>query len=257
MKIDKSVKNLSYSIYGNGNPVLFLHGLLSSRREWSVLSKELAIVGFQSYSPDLFGHGNSSKPNEISMYTSNYQIQTIKHWINKLSINSQYDIIGHSFGGFLALQIASLHPNKVRKIILINPLYNIKQLSKIHDFIFSKPELPIKYWQRLQQLLKIETPSPLILNLLKDFDKNTIDFHKVTQPVMVVWGERDKTLDPSSFYSLIKQLKNVTACPLPKHGHVPHRSYPEYINKLIVDFLLPRHLSTEKEIHPKSTGLQK
>jgi pimeloyl-ACP methyl ester carboxylesterase len=238
MASSDSLHTLSYTTFGHGKSIILLHGISSSHREWMVLSNALVLNGYQTFLPDLFGHGNSPKPGNIDMYTTLYQIQGTMQWINEISIKSQIDLIGHSFGGFLALQIASRFPEKVRKIVLIDPFCYFQQLSKVHSFIFSRPKLFIKLWQTFQHLLKIKAPAPLILNIPKDIDHYAIQFDKIAQQVLVVWGEKDKTLHPLSFNFLTKRLPNVIAQPLPRCGHVPHRSHTKYVDNLIIRFLI-------------------
>ena len=103
---------LNYRVTGNGRPVVFLHGFLESISMWKYLGD---FEGIQSIVVDLPGHGESPLIPELTMQSiANLIIQLL----DELKVVS-YDIVGHSMGGYVALEVKKNH-NSCDKIILLN-----------------------------------------------------------------------------------------------------------------------------------------
>lgn len=105
---------INYRILGKGNPVLFLHGFLESMTMWDAL--ELEKMPFQSILVDLPGHGKSavlkSEP-EIAHFSGSL----IQH-LEEIKITPTV-VIGHSMGGYVALDLVQ-KLNSLPRIILLN-----------------------------------------------------------------------------------------------------------------------------------------
>lgn len=98
-----------------GDSILFFHGLWGGGNYLRGIT--LVPDTYTQYYPDQLGFGKSPKPNIT--YTPKLHSQVIEHILPK---NTQVTLIGHSFGGTLAINFASLYPSRIKKIILISPL---------------------------------------------------------------------------------------------------------------------------------------
>ncbi|MGV3631868.1 MAG: alpha/beta fold hydrolase [Bacteroidota bacterium] len=91
---------LNYKIYGEGHPVVFLHGFLESLTMWETF--DLGGCSFQSVLIDLPGHGNLPLNKE---YKNLAEVAAeIKAFLEGLGIG-QFDLIGHSLGGYIAVEL--------------------------------------------------------------------------------------------------------------------------------------------------------
>jgi esterase len=107
---------LNYRQYSEqGQPLLILHGLFGSLANWGWHSKQLA-EHFAVYGVDLRNHGDS--PHDEAM---NYQVmaEDVRELLAHLQI-SQCDIIGHSMGGKVAMQLALSYPELIRKLVIVD-----------------------------------------------------------------------------------------------------------------------------------------
>lgn len=105
---------LHFKIIGSGKPVVFLHGFLESITMWETL--ELEKFPFQSILIDLPGHGKSTVlPDVISLEA---MAVSVAETLLPLKLES-FDLVGHSMGGYVALQLAKTIPN-LGKICLLN-----------------------------------------------------------------------------------------------------------------------------------------
>lgn len=114
--MDSSLENkLNYRVIGKGHPVVFLHGFMLSNTMWKSLYEKIPD-GVQAIFIDLPGHGKS-KNIECSDTLSGIANQ-VQQMINSI-ITEPYCIVGHSLGGYVALDILAKGAN-IKKCILLN-----------------------------------------------------------------------------------------------------------------------------------------
>ena len=110
---------LSYRIYGTGFPVIFIHGYGAKKETWRPqvvdISKRFQVITF-----DLRGTGESDRPN--IPYTMKMMAEDVCELAEFLNIKKAH-IIGRSFGGMIAQNVALLYPEKVEKLVLIATNY--------------------------------------------------------------------------------------------------------------------------------------
>ena len=108
--------HLYYEIHGIGQPLVFIHGLGSSTRDWEGQVAEFAQT-YQVITFDLRGHGQSDKPPgpyEIPMFSAD-----LAGLLQTLGIGPAH-IVGLSLGGAVALQFALDHPERVKTLTIVN-----------------------------------------------------------------------------------------------------------------------------------------
>lgn len=88
-----------YEVAGQGQPVVLVHGMAASRRDWDFLVPELVQAGYRTYRLDLLGHGASSKPRDARRYTIEDLYAHLDAWLAHQDINEPAVFIGHSMGG--------------------------------------------------------------------------------------------------------------------------------------------------------------
>jgi 2-succinyl-6-hydroxy-2,4-cyclohexadiene-1-carboxylate synthase len=114
MKIETQYKLLNYRVIGNGHPVLFLHGFLESISMWDYLS--LNELNVQLIQIDLPGHGASScLTNEPP--SMNEMAKEVLKVVAELNLE-HFSIVGHSMGGYVALEVQAISSNCERVVLL-------------------------------------------------------------------------------------------------------------------------------------------
>lgn len=105
-----------YEITGEGENLLFIHGLGSSTRDWE---KQVPVFSekYQVISIDLRGHGKTDKPK--GPYNMQMFAEDIAELLKKLGIKSTH-ILGISLGGGIAFQFAVDYPELVKSLIIVN-----------------------------------------------------------------------------------------------------------------------------------------
>jgi pimeloyl-ACP methyl ester carboxylesterase len=134
--LSKSNIQLSYLEWNQGQePLLLLHGLADHALVWSSLGNDLA-ADYQIIAPDMRGHGESSKPERD--YTFESAIADLEALMDHLGWSSTH-VVAHSWTGKLAVIWARLNPQRLRSMILVDPIF----IWKIPDLF--KITFPILY----------------------------------------------------------------------------------------------------------------
>lgn len=263
-------QKVNYVRQGTGSPVILTHGLAASLHDWDDLLPELSASGYAGYALDLLGHGESEKPVKRSDYTVEKVYEHFEKWIDMLEIHEPMTIVGHSLGGALTLMYALRHPERVQAVVLVNPFYDVKQLSPVIQSALLRQVLTAgfidltPYWLfrffvdvtsfnfhvdqrevhnlpehiRYQTALDYKRASSGIYNIVHTIPDLTLDLPRLQQPTLLLWGGRDQTLNPASFPQLAKTLPNVTRSHvMPICGHVPHQCHSETFNPYVMEFL--------------------
>jgi haloacetate dehalogenase len=127
---------LSYLEWNQGQePLLLLHGLADHALVWSSLGDDLA-PDYHIIAPDMRGHGESTKPEKD--YTFESAIADLEALMDRLGWSSAH-IVAHSWTGKLAVIWARVNPQRLRSIVLIDPIF----IWKIPSFL--KVTFPFLY----------------------------------------------------------------------------------------------------------------
>ena len=157
--------------------IVLLHGLSSTSMIWDLICPKL-IDSFSSYAIDLRGHGNTSKPN--TGYDFHTIIKDINHCIEMLGL-SNFILIGHSWGGNLALDYAS-------------KFKNVKQLILIDGGFIEFTAIPGINWPLIKKFL-----TPPDVSKLK-WDELVLKMEKNERTnISLNWNEKTKSIRKNSF----------------------------------------------------------
>lgn len=122
----QNTHELNFRVSGNGRPVVFLHGFLESISMWSYLEE---FKNFQCIFIDLPGHGASVFNSSIHLTMSSIA-NSVQELIQEMGIVS-YDIVGHSMGGYVALELKKLDAACDNVILLNSNFWEDSEPKKI------------------------------------------------------------------------------------------------------------------------------
>lgn len=112
---------LSYMNHGRGEPLLFIHGIYASQRQWYRQIDHFS-PDYQVITVDLRGHGESSATPET--YSVRLFAADLVALLDHLGLERAV-CCGHSFGGLVAQELALSYPDRVRGLILAETLYGM------------------------------------------------------------------------------------------------------------------------------------
>jgi pimeloyl-ACP methyl ester carboxylesterase len=232
--------------------IVILHGWGLYGDKYSELKKELEKKGYTVYSPDFPGFGT-----EVSKKKSMNLSDFTDFFINYLDTKriKKMVIIGHSFGGRVAIHYASTHSQFVELLILTGvPIIHHYGLKQKVSFIAAKTLkipfliLPDEYSNLFRKLLykiigeydyfKSGNKRSTFKNIIGE--SLTSYFQKITAPIVLIWGELDR-LTPAGDVVKISQINNVRHSKLVEgFGHsLPYQAPKEFAD--IVDSYIVKY----------------
>lgn len=122
---------LNYRVFGNGHPVVFLHGFMESISMWEFI--ESSNLPFQCIVIDLPGHGNSDLWDTNEVPSLNFMAKEVQNVLQVLDIE-KYHVVGHSMGGYVAM-ILKETDDSCQKVVLLNSTFKEDSELKKRDRI--------------------------------------------------------------------------------------------------------------------------
>jgi len=245
-----NIENLkTYYIHvGKGRAVLILHGWQSFSGAWREVVKLLAEKGFSVFVPDLPGFGRSFIPNEA--WGIDDYVQFVLKFAKELKID-QFILLGHSFGGQIAIKLAAFYPEKVEKLILCAPaaIRHKKRLkvrafyilAKIGNLIFSLPLLKL-IREKIRRILYFlarekdyQVAGDLKETMKKVISEDTRQYlSKINSETLILWGDKDRMIPVSDADTLKNGIVTATIKIIKDAGH----NFPYEVPKVLVSEVL-------------------
>ncbi len=142
---------LHYKEQGNGQTIVLLHGMAGSLRYWKPFIPYIG-KGYRVIAIDLLGYGHSQMPKDV-VYDYATHVKSILQTLEHIGISQPFILVGHSMGALIALRMASMYPNQVKKAVLIAmPIY--RDETSAHDAITGGSKLKeLAYYGLTSRLL--------------------------------------------------------------------------------------------------------
>lgn len=255
-KLHANGTDLYYERIGNGQPVLFIHGLGSSSRDWEMqvpfFSKQYQIITF-----DLRGHGQSQKPR--GPYTISLFAADTAELIKSLGVPPAH-IIGISLGGMIAFQLAIDHPELIKSLMIVNAgpevvvrtwkdrwqvffrfaIVYLLGMRKMGE-VLSKRLFPKDEQASLREIFVerwAENDTQAYLNTLRAIVgwSVTNQIHKINLPTLIVAAEHDYT-PVSAKEAFVSQMPKAKLVVVENSRHATPVDSPERFNELVLSFL--------------------
>jgi pimeloyl-ACP methyl ester carboxylesterase len=244
-----------------GTPVLLVCGFSVPSFVWAPTFDTLAENGFRVIRYDLYGRGMSDRPpGEYDRARFERQMLEL---LGALDIDGKVDVVGLSMGGALAAGLAQNHPERVRKVVLVDPfntprdigplawpfvgewLFRVKALPAMADGQFNDfahPEHFPDWAERYRVQMRYEGFGQALLSTLR---------HTITQdpvlafrtvgaqgkPVLLVWGEKDRTTPYEQNARVRQEIPQAELLAVPDAGHLPHIEQPALVEPVLIEFL--------------------
>src|SRR5258705_12394171 len=107
--------------YGHGGaPIVLLHGFGTSSFVWRDIAPEIALANRTAFAIDLFGYGESDRPFDADFGIAS-QAELVDRALTALRL-PKATIVGLDLGGAVALRLAASRPERVERLVLVNPI---------------------------------------------------------------------------------------------------------------------------------------
>lgn len=260
--IDVQGLRVHYRDQGQGFPVVLLHGTAASLHTWEGWVKVLS-PHFRIISVDLPAYGLTG-PNADNDYSVDAYCRFVDAFLDKLDIK-QCDLAGNSLGGRIAWGYTWRHPERVRKLVLVDAAgFPMKKIP----FAIKLARMPI-----IKNIARWITPRAIVKRSLKSaygdpskITDETVDryynmllrrgnreamghraMHKffdqtdklalIKQPTLILWGGKDTWIPPDNAAKFAKTLPNAEVIIYPEAGHIPMEEIPRETAADVLTFL--------------------
>ena len=227
LKLKVNEHQAHYLKAGSGPPVVLIHGGASDSRDWVGTMAALSHR-YNLYAPDLIGFGLSDRTKD-GYYLSDFS-EFVLGFMETLGLERPV-LVGHSFGGRLCLEIALRHPEKVRKLVLIDAS-GLGKVSRLGNVILTA------FWA-MRKLLRRPQPYPKFL-AREGEDYNWVgadELSRLRMPTLLVWKRYEPYLPVSIARRAQELIPEANLAVLPGYGHAPHGQNKKVFNRLLLDFL--------------------
>lgn len=269
--LDIENTHISYSKWGKGDSILFLHGNPGSRKDFQNIIPMLKDEGCQCVVPDRPGHFSSS--DFIEQNDSGWSDTEIYAQLIDQVCGGRTVLVGYSMGAFIACKIAVKYPDKVKAIAMLAPyvdsvgskktssipkiaqrqipgtvlavLLPFLSQSKIEKHLNNQFAPEIIDQEFLEDMLPKYCRFENIISTIKD--KNAMidtlqevqeKMSQISCPVSVLAGEKDAVCDANEQVDFIKKaITNSNVKMLENSGHAIPYQNPEDCTQTIKDLL--------------------
>ena len=258
---------LAHREFGVGRPVVLLHSSASSGSQWTALAEELGECRHVIV-PDLIGYGRSLERGPDANSSLDQEAEAVFALIEPLG--EPVDLVGHSFGGAVAVKIALRWPEWVRSLTVIEPvlfhllrrdnaedrslLWQIKLLSSevVSSILSRRPEQGMQQfvdfwngagaWERLpvaqrdgltRRLGQVQNNFAAVTGESWPIDR----CRKIACPVLAITGEQSAAAARRVTELLVSALPDVSLRTIDGAGHMAPLSHRAVVNSLIADHL--------------------
>jgi esterase len=250
---------LNFKVYGQGEPLIIMHGMFGMLDNWQLIAKKLA-EHYMVFLIDLRNHGRSPHSDDFG-----YRIMSedLLKFMNDNWIHHAH-IIGHSMGGKVAMRFALENRDMVDKLVVVDiapktyegnhetiiETLNSLDLSKIESRTDAE-----SYFRK--HIAEESTIQFLLKNLSREKDGSyrwkmnlpviIAKYHEILSheptneifdgPTLFIRGELSNYIIPSEFEAFKYNFPNAKLVTVPKAGHWVHAENPEVFVEELMNFL--------------------
>ncbi len=243
---------VNYKIAGAGRQFLILHGWGGKSDSWTKTQQELVAKGYQVIAPDLPGFGKTPSPDRpwsVDDY-KNFVIDFAK----ELNINN-FALLGHSFGGRIAIKLCARNYDRVSHLILCDSAGITLQkdgttrfglaMSKIfHRIFIGDCCKTIRDWARdiFYRVIgnrDFTKADPVMREtfLLAVKEDLAPYLEKIFLPTQIIWGEKDAKTPLDCGRYMQKHIRASQLYVIAGEGHAPNLTSPQKVAEIADKFL--------------------
>jgi pimeloyl-ACP methyl ester carboxylesterase len=257
---------------GSGPVVLLLHGLGCDHTTWEPVIDSLARR-YTVIAPDLLGHGLSDKPR--ADYSVGGYANAMRDLLTVLGID-KVTVIGHSFGGGVAMQFAYQFPERTERMVLVAPgglgpevtpairaittpgFHQAMTLLTLpgvrHAGMAGLRALARTTWKPVRDLDEVAAiydsfKDPHARHAIRHVVRAVVDWRgqivtmadraylTEAMPMCVIWGQDDQVIPVKHAANAEQLAPKARVEVIPNAGHFPHKDHPHRFAKVVHEFI--------------------
>jgi pimeloyl-ACP methyl ester carboxylesterase len=255
--------------YGLGGPaVLLIHGFATNSFVWRNVGPSIALANCTAFAADMLGYGASDRPLEAD-YGIAAQAEFLDRALTAVRV-AKATIVGLDLGAAVALRLAASHPDRVERLVLVNPVASdamppedVKSLQRnTARFAFRVSSGVLGAAPLLRDLLQksvsdpAKMPEPLVARFLAPYvgrhgldqllktarfvdreDVDEINLRALPHPTLVIRGEKDPWVGPEVSEQLNNTIGGSRLVRIAAASRLVPEDVPEVFTNLLLDFI--------------------
>ena len=243
-------------VAGSGAPVVFLHG--AAGLVWDEFLDALA-VHHTVYAPEHPGT-TVGDPDSINHLDNLWDLVLYYYEVFDACGLSSVPVIGHSFGGMVAAELAATNPDRISKLGLISPIGLWRDDTPIPNWMIITPATDLPQYlvynpsgPAAQKVFGMPDDPQLLVEAQLRFhwslactgkfvwpipDKGLKKrIHRIKAPTLLVWGKEDRLVSPVYAQEFASRIPGARVEQLDHAGHMPAMEHPAHVATLVREFL--------------------
>jgi pimeloyl-ACP methyl ester carboxylesterase len=256
-----------YEDYGNGQPIVVLHGANANHQAWAEqlqpLTDDYRVILY-----DLRGHGKTGE-SDLDKYTIDMYGDDLAAFIEALDLN-QPIVLGHSLGGMIGYAFADTHPEKLSGLITVGSttpetfsrkewLFRTLSIRLLFPIMGNERVYNAAVWaqtklldddstvdmdelEQIREAHDCDVPDPSaserskVLDAAGGYFTSNESWRLPDTPTLMLHGENEPFTEPHADF-LERELDNCRTAEIPGGSHNSHVDNPEFICTQIREFL--------------------
>ena len=235
---------------------MLVHGIVSSLHTWDGWSEELK-KHYQVISFDVPGYGLTGAPENIDEFNEDFLINTFAKFVDELGLK-QFHLAGNSLGGYISANYAAQYPNRVKRMILLDPVAYPQDTPWVMDMAtlpgvktmgaYVAPPLLVTLnvkdtygepsritEEHMNRYVHMSQRPGAKAAYIKTFEmlkarselEVPMPFHRITAPTLLMWGGRDAWVPVRLSERWKADIEGAIVKIYPTAGHMPMEEIPE------------------------------
>jgi pimeloyl-ACP methyl ester carboxylesterase len=269
LRIPVGLGSMHVERYGHGGaPILLVHGFGTCSFLWRNVGPTMAMANRTAFAVDLFGYGESDRPFD-AQYGIAEQSDNLDRALTALRL-TKASVVGIDLGGAIAMHLACNRPERVERLVLINPIAlddvpadDIKTMQRnTARFALRISRGVLGAAPLMRELLeqsvadKANMPEALIARYLAPYvggeglnhllalarsvtkeDMVDVDLGQIDCPSLIVWGDQDPFVSPKLGDRLADTIPGSRLVRLPGTGRLVPEESAETLANMILEFV--------------------
>jgi pimeloyl-ACP methyl ester carboxylesterase len=239
-----------YTLQGAGRPVVLLHGWGTSSQSLLGVAAGLAAE-FRVLAVDLPGFGWSDPP-PAAWGSAEYAVH-VDRLLDETGLGPAA-VLGHSFGGRVAIRLAASRPERVVRLVLVAAA-GIRRARRPRDYARLGVTKLLNGCLRLPVLGRLARPAaarwrervgsrdykaagrmrPTLVRLVNEDLAPLLP--QIAAPTLILWGDRDEEVGKAAVLTMGSMIRGARLLVFPDAGHFPFQDQPEPFGKALESFL--------------------
>lgn len=250
----------------NAPVVVLIHGFSTPSFVWHDHIEPLTQAGFRVLTYDHFGRGFSERPRrEYDAALLDLQLEAL---LDAFDLKEPVHLVGYSMGGAVATIFAAQHPDRIASLTLIAPaglgtapanraisllkapvigdwlvrVFGPRMFGKTAEREAANAPLPSEFITSFRRQLAYRGYGEALLSTIRHYPlTGAAEFYaqagKAGRPVLIIWGEADKTVPFAHASEMVRLMPQATLYSYPNIGHDIAYSQAPLVTGLVTQFL--------------------